>query len=115
MLFADGEIFSGTINASADPDTGKLTGVLEATFNFTLSVFNGSAFVSTAVSASAVGRLNAKIGSDTSPTAVATARLTGTASLDISFGQVSATTLAPVVARTITFDVMGYQQSRSAS
>ena len=44
-----------------------------------------------------------------------TARLTGNASLEVSFGGVNATTFAPIVAQTITFTVSGFQQTTAAS
>jgi hypothetical protein len=115
LLFADGEVFTGTITASADPDSAKLIGILEGAYNFNLTTFNtaGNA-VTTAVTAQAVGEVNAKITSSPVFTR-ALGRLTGTAFLDINFGEVDATTLSPVVARSINFNVLGFKQSVTAA
>jgi hypothetical protein len=112
MLFADGEIFSGTINASADPDSGQLKGLLEGSFNFTLQTFDSAgAAVSTAITATAVGQLTARVSASNSLTALSLARLNGNATLAVNFGQVDGTTFAPIIARTITFTVTGFKQS----
>ncbi len=107
MLFADGEIFGGTINGSADPDNGQFRGLLNGTFNFTLN----TGTTSTAVTASALGLITAKVTASNSFTSTSLARLNGTASLDVNFGQVNPSTLAPIIARTITFTVTGFKQS----
>ena len=115
LLFADGRIFTGTIDGSVDPDTDTLQGIVQGTFDFTLSTFDSTgASVSTAVTAQAVGMINAKIKGTKTSSNVA-ARLTGTSFLDINFGTVDATTLAPVIARVIQFSVNGFQQSANTT
>ena len=116
MLFADGEIFSGTINASADPDSGQLKGLLEGTFNFTLNTQDSTGAVTgTAITATAVGNITAQIRASNALTATSLARLTGTSTLDVSFGQIDTGTLAPIVARIITFNVTGFKQAQATS
>ena len=114
ILFQDGRIFTGTIMASADPDNDKLMGILEATYNFTLDTFDVTgAAVSSAVTATAVGQINAKITPEVL-TSQGLGRLTGTANLEVSFGEVDSN-LAPVIDRTSTFNVIGFKQSSTTS
>jgi hypothetical protein len=111
VLFQDGVIFTGTIQAFADPNSDKLLGILEATYNFTLDTFDAAGdSVTSSVTASAVGQIDATITGATS-SSTALGALKGTANLEISFGEVDATTLAPIIARTTTFNVIGVKQS----
>ena len=116
ILFADGEIFTGTINASVDPDNGQLKGLLEGTFDLNITTFNATGDpTTTAVTASAVGRINARVTASNSFSATSLARLAGTANLDVSFGLIDVNTLMPIVARSITFTVTGFKQSAATS
>lgn len=116
MLFADGEVFSGTINASVDADNGRLKGLLEGTFAFTLNTFDSTgAVTATQITATAVGSITAQVRASNAAIARTLARLTGTANLNVNFGVVDTTTLAPVVARTITFNVSGFKQAEATS
>lgn len=115
VLFQDGIVFTGTITASVDPDSDKLLGILEGTFNFNLQTFDNTGQpVSTAITAQAIGKINAKI-TPAPFSSNALARINGTANLDINFGQVSSTTLAPIISRSDTFNVIGFKQSNSVS
>ena len=115
VLFASGRVFGGTISASVDPDTAKLAGVLNGSYDFSLTSFNVAGdSTETAVTATAVGLINASIRA-TSGTSLTTARLTGTASLEVNYGQVDANTFAPIIAQTINFTVSGFQQTTAAS
>ena len=107
ILFASGRVFGGTISASVDPDTAKLSGVLEGSYTFAVDTFDstGAAQTST-VTAQAVGSISASIRA-TGTSSFTTARLTGTASLEINFGELDAN-LAPVIAETI---ISPYQAS----
>jgi hypothetical protein len=107
LLFANGRVFTGTIDASGDPDSGEIKGILQGTFNFSLS--NGTESV--AVTASAVGRIDALVRANQGLFAISLARLEGTADLGINFGLVDPATLEPVIDRTITFDVVGFKQA----
>lgn len=116
MLFADGEIFSGTINGSADPDSGQLKALLDGTFTFNLTTFTSTGTTNTtAVTATALGQLTARVSASNALAATSLARLNGTASLQVSFGEVDVATLQPIIARTITFTVTGFKQSQAAS
>ena len=111
VLFEDGIVFTGTIQASANPNSDKLIGILQASFTFMLTTFNdtGNAVVTT-TAATAVGQINAKVvGANDSATSLGS--LTGTANLDVSFGEVDPSTLEPIIARSTTFNVIGIKQS----
>lgn len=112
LMFADGVVFTGTIDASGDVDTGIVQGVLQGAYDFSITTFDatGAAVVSQ-VEAQALGRLTAQVATSTGLFASSLARLTGTANLGVNFGTVDVTTLAPIIAKTITFDVVGFKQS----
>ena len=115
ILFASGRVFGGTIAASVDPDTAKLQGVLNGSFDFTVNTIDATGTVTgTSVTASAVGSINANIKATTS-SSFTTARLTGSAALEVNFGEIDPNTLAPVIAQTITFTVSGFQQTNTAA
>ena len=99
VLFASGRVFGGIIAAWVDPDTAKLSGVLNGAYAFTVTTFDATgAAQATDVTATAVGQINATI----RPTAISSftsARLTGTASLEVSYGGVDPTTLAPITSQ----------------
>jgi hypothetical protein len=116
MLFADGVVFGGTIDASADPDSAQIKGIIQGTFAFSLNTFDATgAAVSTAITASALGKITAQVRNSSGPTRLSLARLTGTADLGVNFGQVDASTFAPIVVRTINFDVIGFKQQNLAT
>jgi hypothetical protein len=108
LLFADGIVFTGTITASADPDTDKIIGILEATTNIMVTDLDTG--VSATVTESSVGEINATVTGATS-TGSSLGALKGTADLQVSFGEVDPTTLEPIVDRTINFIVLGVKQS----
>lgn len=115
ILFASGRIFGGTISASVDPDTAKLSGVLDGTYDFNLTTFNATGTSQTTqVTAQAIGLINANIKS-TGTSSFTTARLTGNASLEVNFGTIDINTLQPVVAQVLTFTVSGFQQTNVAA
>ena len=114
VLFASGRVFGGTISASVDPDSAKLSGVLVGSYAFTVNTFDATgATTATQVTAQAVGGINANIRA-TSVSSFTTARLTGTASLEVNFGEIDPNTLAPIIAQTINFNVSGFQQTNTA-
>lgn len=124
LVFSQGRVFRGTISGVADPGTGSLQGVLEASFNFTLQTVNNvGALVSIPITATVVGRLNSTItappfliATTTVPGAAASTvnaqlvTLSGTARLDENFGQVDSS-LAPVIDRSINFSVSGFRNT----
>jgi hypothetical protein len=121
VMFAQGRIFSGTIRGTADPGKARLAGVLEATFNFTVTrtfinpITGEVTTTTTDVTAEANGKLDARISGGSSQFLSVTAtRLSGTATLDISQGQVNAD-LSPHVTCEMRLFVTGFKQSTTAT
>lgn len=121
VIFARGRVFSGTIQANADPVRASIQGVLDATFNYTLSqtVTNPVTGVTTvltrSVTASATGPLTATVASSKSAKTLSasTTILQGLATLNISEGQVAANG-DPVIVSIISLSVSGFKQSDTA-
>lgn len=130
IAFSGGRQFNGTIDAVADPDFGALRGVLQATFDFTLSVpttttttNNGvttttTAITDTTLTATLSGNLNAAITATTGFTFASnpsSARIDGTAHLDVNFGGVNSSDFSPTISQTLDFVVVGFKQSDTAT
>lgn len=115
LVFANGQTFTGTINAFADPDLGRILGVLQATFDFSIPVATtGTTGVNTVtevdITASATGRLLASVSEPTLGTA-SLGRLVGTAQLDVNFGQIDPNDFSPIIVNSLNFIVDGFKQS----
>jgi hypothetical protein len=114
-------VFSGTIQANADPVKAAIQGVLDASFNYTLSqtVVNPNTGATTVitrpVTASANGPLNATVAPSKSSRSfsAATTILQGLATLNISEGQVAANG-DPIIVSIISLSVSGFKQSDTA-
>ena len=129
VMFAQGRVFTGSIQGAADPGKATLKGVLSARYDFTLTsaatpcpiptpepACTPSAFTQQ-ITATASGNLKTRI---TTPSSSASAgssglRLKGTATLDISHGLVFSGSLEPVVACEIFMKVTGFKQSNTAT
>jgi hypothetical protein len=112
VMFSQGQVFTGTIRGTADPNTGKLTGVLNATFDFTVTIPGGDTID---VTAEANGHLKTII-SNVSLQGVTTGiRLAGTARLNINLGTVDLGTLQPIPNCEMTLRVKGFKQSTTVS
>lgn len=129
LLFSDGRVFTGSITGAVDPGSGVLQGILQSSFNFNVSsVASDGAVVTIPVAATALGRLDTAIsgatssagtpsttgGTSTASTSTALVTLAGTASLDISFGEVDSS-LRPVIDRRLTFSVNGFRNSTTVT
>lgn len=120
VIFARGRVFSGTIQASADPTKASIKGVLSATFNYTLSqTVTDSAGVTTVitrpVTASANGPIAATVASGKANKIGTSATLIqGTATLNIAQGQVAANG-DPVIVSIVSLSVSGFKQSDTAT
>ena len=67
LLFSDGRVFTGTITGAVSPSSGVLQGILQSSFNFTVSSITGAGTVVTIpVAATAFGRLDTVISGATS-------------------------------------------------
>jgi hypothetical protein len=109
VLFADGIVFTGTIQAFANPNNDKLMGILEASSSVTITDVVGTT-TTTTVTETALGNITAKITGATSAS-TSLGSLTGTASLEVSYGEYNTSTLQPVIDKTLTFNVIGVKQS----
>jgi hypothetical protein len=103
VMFSQGRTFSGSIDGTADADKQKMSGVLHATYDFTVTDPNST--TTTSVTAEANGSLNAKIKQRSS----GGIRLAGMAALDISQGEVKPD-LSPLVTCHIPLGVTGFKQ-----
>jgi hypothetical protein len=119
VMFARGRVFSGTIQAAADPIKASIKGVLSASFNYTLSQTvtdnDGKTTVITRpITASVNGPLDATVASAKSKTlSTATTILQGTATLNISEGHVAANG-DPIIVSIVSLSVSGFKQSDTA-
>jgi hypothetical protein len=127
VMFARGRVFSGTIQAAADPTKASIKGILDARFNYNLLVpvtdevvgSNGNTTLITrietlAVTAHANGPLNATVASGkANKIGTSATLLQGTATLNISEGQVAANG-DPVIVSILSLSVSGFKQSDTA-
>ena len=131
VMFSQGRVFNGTIRGTADPgkdaNSSRINAVLSASFNFTVTfaptpcpvvtpaVSCTPSSFSEAVTAEATGNLDAHIKSQSSRTLLGatSVRLVGSATIDISHGQVNSD-LAPVINCQMTLKVTGFKQTDTA-
>lgn len=114
LMFTRGRIFGGTIQGITDPNSAKLSALIDATFNYMLSFIDGSGMLQTiAVTASVTGSLTAQITGNTNTFSTSSALLTGTASAFISNGGVE-NNGDPTLDGSLTLEVMGFKQSNTA-
>jgi hypothetical protein len=114
VMFSQGRVFTGTIRGMADPGQAKLTGVLNATFDFTVTNPNTNPPTTTMVTASANGNLKTKISNVSSQAGITGVRLAGTATLGIDQGHVDLG-LEPIITCQMTLKVVGFKQSNTAT
>ena len=120
-MFARGRVFTGTITASADPNSAQVHGILQASYNFNLQRTeldeNGQPHVvSIPVTATVNGPVDAKITNSTGRAAASSAiRLTGDATMFVNGGFVNGRTGEPIIDATLSLKVNGFKQSSTAS
>jgi hypothetical protein len=113
VMFAQGRVFTGNIQGTADPNTAKLTGILTATFDFTVT--DPATGDTTDVTASANGNLKTTISNTSSQGVTTGIRLSGTATLAIDQGLVNLGDLTPILDCQAIFRVNGFKQSNTAT
>jgi hypothetical protein len=117
VMFSQGRIFTGTIRGTADPTQAKLTGVLNATFDFTETFINPDGTTTEVmVTASANGNLKTRITTVSSHSGLNTTnaiRLAGTATLNIDHGTLNSAN-QPCVTCFMTLKVVGFKQTNTA-
>jgi hypothetical protein len=133
VMFSQGRVFSGTIQGTADPgkdpSRASLKAVLSASFNFTLTETTPCPVVTPEpspactpstttqeITASATGSLDAHIKSQLSQASLgaASVRLVGSATIDVSQGQVDSATLIPIITCAMLLKVSGFKQTDTA-
>jgi hypothetical protein len=118
VMFSQGRVFTGTIRGTADPGQAKLTGVLNATFDFTETFINPDGTTTEVmVTASANGNLKTRITTVSSHSGLNTAtaiRLAGTATLNIDHGRLN-TASEPCITCYMTLRVVGFKQTNTAA
>ena len=126
VMFAQGRVFSGTIQGVADPGTAKLRGVLKAKYDFTVTftptpcpevspaVSCTPSSRSQQVTALANGNLKAQI-STSAASSTSGDRISGTATIDISNGTVNEDTFQQNVDCAMFLKVKGFKQSNSTT
>jgi hypothetical protein len=105
-MFSQGRVFSGTIQGTADGGKQKMSAVLHATFDFTVTNPNTIPPTTTDVTAEANGSLNATISNRPSKGI----RVSGFASLDVSQGQVDINNNLPIPTCEMALGVGGFKQ-----
>jgi hypothetical protein len=121
VMFSQGQIFSGTIQGTADPGNATLKAILEATFGFTITelstdpVTGQITTTETQGTATANGTLDTDISTSSQFTlGVGATRLDGTAKLNISHGELDQSG-APIVNCRMDLAVAGFKQSDTVS
>jgi hypothetical protein len=114
VMFARGRVFTGTISATADPTKATIKGVLDASFNFSVTDSSGIIPVTVQVTATANGPLEATVASTRSNLGTAGTTMRGTAVLNVSQGKVDRTTNDLIIVDILSLTVSGYKQSDAA-
>jgi len=120
VMFSRGRVFSGSAHATADPTKASIKGVLDATYNFSVSqrvtdILGIEHVETTTITATANGPLDTTVSSTkTKNLGTASTILQGSAVINISHGQVNGSTLAPVIVDILSLTVSGYKQSDTA-
>lgn len=131
VMFSQGRVFTGSIQGTADPgkdpNSARISAVLSASFNFTVTETTPCPTASPIpactpsssshiVTASANGSLDARIKSQLSRTLLGatSVRLVGSATIDISQGEVDPDTLGPCITCHMTLTVRGFKQTDTA-
>jgi hypothetical protein len=124
VMFAQGRIFTGTVQAVGDPEKATMNGILDATFDFTVHFdcgtpqcppdpligCAGSTGCDVTVTSSATGKFDADITSSSSISLGVGSRLNGSAVLNISQGQVDQD-LVPIATCKMSLSLDGFKQS----
>lgn len=119
-MFAEGKIFPGTVSAVANALKGTVTGLLQASFDRTVSEIVGGAVVSIDTTTSVNGTIKAQVSSVGGLSSAASAtgntfqQVTGEAVLVFDEGQLN-DKLQPLVTNVLTYTVDGVKQSNSST
>ena len=120
IQFVNGDVFSGNIVASVDPDSGTLSGLVEGTSSFSQTILEDTGTTVTTVveviDNSIAGKVTAQVGGTRSGS-LASATITGTANLIVNSGgnRVSGGNEQGELVQNFALDctVTGFRQSQS--
>lgn len=119
VVFSNGNTFSGTLQALINPDAKNpgITGVLNATYSYTLSTIvttsSGASVVTQGVTAGVQGSFDAAAVYDANSVGNNGLDLSGTSQVNITNGFVQNGNF--IITEQITFAIDGYEQSTDAS
>ena len=120
VMFAQGRVFTGTVQAVADPEKATMNGILDASFDFTVHINCGDPGCpaldcvdgcDVTVTTSAKGKFDTDITSSSSISLGVGSRLNGSAVLSINQGQVDAETFVPIASCKMQLSLDGFKQS----
>jgi hypothetical protein len=114
VMFTRGRVFSGKITATADPTKATIKGVLDASFNFSVTDSSGIIPITVDITATANGPIEATVASTRSNLGTSATTMRGTAVLNVSQGKVDRTTNDLIIVSILSLSVSGYKQSDSA-
>jgi hypothetical protein len=125
VMFAQGRVFSGTVRAAADGEKGRIRGILDATFDFTVHLGCDDPRCNTSsgctggcdvdVTASAKGKFDVNITSASTISFGIGARLNGDVKLNIDQGEVDADTFVPIPTCKMRLNLDGFKQSTTTT
>jgi hypothetical protein len=124
VMFAQGRVFTGTIRAAADGEKGRIRGILDATFDFTVHFACGTdqcpnvlgcTGCDVDVTAAAKGRFDVDITSGSTISLGVGARLNGDVKLNIDQGQVDPNTFEPIPTCKMRLNLDGFKQSTTTT
>ena len=124
VMFAQGRVFTGTVQAVADPEKARINGILDASFGFTVHFdcgtpqcppdpligCAGSTGCDVTVTASAKGKFDTDITSSSSISLGVGSRLNGNVVLSIDQGKVDED-LTPISTCKMSLSLDGFKQS----
>ena len=116
VIFSNGHTFTGSIQALSDTQKpGFIRGVVNATFNYNLSIqTSATSVVTEAITANAQGNLVAQTAPDVNSVSPLGIDLIGSADVSIDQGFVGADG-NPIVTEEIVFSIDGFKQTNIAS
>lgn len=112
VIFGEGLTYTGTFTGVADPDSAKLVGEIDASFTPISVSDSTNVIVISFKTATASGRLNAQLTSNSNQFSTAAVRMSGQA--DIAFA-VTNDGVNFSVRNEIVYDVIGFKQAEATS
>lgn len=112
-IFSTGNFYPGTIQGAADPDSAKLNGVVNASFQKQVATSITDTRITTLVrNYSANGSLDSQISANSNVLSSASARLNGTAALTFVTDDPDASTGSDSMGSAVPYTVVGFKQAQ---